>query len=639
MMTMEVNRPERTTTQGRWYLERSGLDALISALHADGRTVIGPTVADGAVVYDEIRSSADMPHSVGDVQGPGRYRLTKREDARVFGYVVGPTSWKKWVFPPFVELNTGKRAGHRVEFTPTRPEAERLAFIGARACELAAFGIRDRVLDAGPFRDSDYASRRSSALIIAVQCTTAEPTCFCTSMGTAKMGPPDGRAQPSDRTASGPVACVPAGTPGVSAAKPPRAVGTGRRGPAGRSLEARLPPGQLARPSAFRSPACAPVEESGPGPSRVRVLRREPQNGVELLQRRIGVAAVGEEPAGVVVRGDVAGIEGDGPREGVERAIGVPEHPERRPQADEAGHAVRLGGDGGAELVGGLAPAAVHEREPAADEVGALALAPGGHAVQQRISHPHADGARGRELARRLRAVPESPLRHRHLVVKPCRVRGKPQGRCERVARRREIPAHERDAREPGESRRRLRREAKGRPERTLGLVETIEEEASFTEADERRNVAGAQGQRPFVEASRERHVAAAGLDVGTQVNPAVVAGRERFGVAIGRRGGIPELVGVKELADLAERFGQVRGARPGRRHEPGEVRFDSAQLGGDGGLERGSRWKRDGLEGGRPRGVRHAREQAHRTQERRAAGPPVVRHSNRGDRPWRRVA
>ena len=176
MITAELTRPERTTTAGRWYLERSGLETLVAALRADGRTVIGPTVADGAIVYDEIRASSDLPHGVGDVQAAGKYRLTTREDARAFGYVVGPTSWKRWVFPPLVELNTGMRAGHRVEFTPTRPDPTRLAFIGVRACEIAAFDVQDRVLDAGHFRDADYAARRKAAFIVAVQCTTAEST-------------------------------------------------------------------------------------------------------------------------------------------------------------------------------------------------------------------------------------------------------------------------------------------------------------------------------------------------------------------------------------------------------------------------------------------------------------------------------
>ena len=184
MLSPELARPDRTTTRGRWFLDRSRLDALIVALRADGRTVIGPTVSDGAIVYEEIRSAAELPAGVGDEQEPGRYRMTSRNDDRVFGYVVGPTSWKRWVFPPMIELNSGKRVGHRVEFTPARSTPERLAFIGVRGCELAALGVQDKVLDAGQFRDADYRARRRNVFIVAVQCTTSASTCFCTSMGT-----------------------------------------------------------------------------------------------------------------------------------------------------------------------------------------------------------------------------------------------------------------------------------------------------------------------------------------------------------------------------------------------------------------------------------------------------------------------
>ena len=38
-----------------------GLDGLIAALAAQGHRVIGPTVRDGAIVYDEIDGVADLP--------------------------------------------------------------------------------------------------------------------------------------------------------------------------------------------------------------------------------------------------------------------------------------------------------------------------------------------------------------------------------------------------------------------------------------------------------------------------------------------------------------------------------------------------------------------------------------------------
>ncbi len=44
--------------------------------------------------------------------------------------------------------------------------------------------VQDRVFLEGPYVDPIYAARRQQALIIAVNCTLAAPTCFCTSMNT-----------------------------------------------------------------------------------------------------------------------------------------------------------------------------------------------------------------------------------------------------------------------------------------------------------------------------------------------------------------------------------------------------------------------------------------------------------------------
>ena len=57
-------------------------------------------------------------------------------------------------------------------------------FLGVRACELAAIRIQDRVFVGGDYVDSTYQKRRQRILIIAVNCTQAAETCFCTSMDT-----------------------------------------------------------------------------------------------------------------------------------------------------------------------------------------------------------------------------------------------------------------------------------------------------------------------------------------------------------------------------------------------------------------------------------------------------------------------
>ena len=167
------------------FLPRAGLDDLIALLIADGRTVVGPTIADGAISYDEIRSTADLPIGWGEEQRPGGYQLRPNGDAEsVFGFTVGPSSWKRYTFPARVPIGRSRTVDGALSFEDVTPDARPLAFLGVRGCELAALQIQDRVLRDGPVADPDYAARRGAALVIAVECTVAAATCFCTSMGT-----------------------------------------------------------------------------------------------------------------------------------------------------------------------------------------------------------------------------------------------------------------------------------------------------------------------------------------------------------------------------------------------------------------------------------------------------------------------
>jgi len=166
------------------FLPRAELDRLLTLLQEDGRTVIGPIARDGAIVYDEVRSAAELPQGWTDEQAPGRYRITHTESPRLFNFTVGPQGWKRYTQPPRVTLSTATRGDGTVQFEVPEPEAPRLAFLGVRACEIAALLVQDKVLAAGPYVDEDFRARRARALVIAVQCTRAGSTCFCTSMGT-----------------------------------------------------------------------------------------------------------------------------------------------------------------------------------------------------------------------------------------------------------------------------------------------------------------------------------------------------------------------------------------------------------------------------------------------------------------------
>jgi NAD(P)H-flavin reductase/Pyruvate/2-oxoacid:ferredoxin oxidoreductase delta subunit len=178
------HRSAHAARRSDWFLSRANLGVLIDVLHEDGRTVIGPTVVDNAIVYDELQSVADLPVGLGDEQAPGHYRIVERGDQRAFGFTVGPISPKRWLFPSPLSVNVGSRDGRSVAFDRVPNDPPKLAFLGVRACELAAMGIHDRVLLGGPYTDEDYRARRENALVIAVNCTAAGATCFCTSMGT-----------------------------------------------------------------------------------------------------------------------------------------------------------------------------------------------------------------------------------------------------------------------------------------------------------------------------------------------------------------------------------------------------------------------------------------------------------------------
>ena len=90
-------------------LERERFDELFEALARRGYTVVGSTVADGAIVYGELTAAAGLPVGWTDEQDGGHYRLARRDDEALFGYNVGPHSWKRFQLPPEVRLFRARR--------------------------------------------------------------------------------------------------------------------------------------------------------------------------------------------------------------------------------------------------------------------------------------------------------------------------------------------------------------------------------------------------------------------------------------------------------------------------------------------------------------------------------------------------
>ena len=166
-------------------ISRSALDELISELASRGFTVIGPTVRDRAILYEEISSTADLPEGLTDEQEGGSYRLAERDDSALFAYNVGPNSWKSHLFPSKLTLWRGRKgADGEISFKEEAQEVPRYAFIGVRSCDLAAIGVQDKVFIGNGYTDPDYEARRRDAFIVAVNCSKAGNTCFCVSMET-----------------------------------------------------------------------------------------------------------------------------------------------------------------------------------------------------------------------------------------------------------------------------------------------------------------------------------------------------------------------------------------------------------------------------------------------------------------------
>jgi ferredoxin len=155
---------------------------LLDTLTRRGYQVVGPTLRNGAIVYDTLTRVSQLPAGWSDEQQPGHYRLQKRPGQTYFGYGVGPQSWKKFLFPPKITLWKQKLPGGEPEPGESPQEVPRYAFLGVRACDLKAIAIQDQIFLSGPFVDPVYLARREKVFIVAVNCSQAGGNCFCTSL-------------------------------------------------------------------------------------------------------------------------------------------------------------------------------------------------------------------------------------------------------------------------------------------------------------------------------------------------------------------------------------------------------------------------------------------------------------------------
>ncbi len=165
-------------------LPKQRFQELLDLLSRGGFRVLGPVVRHGAVVFDDVQRVDEFPLGLREEQQAGQYRLVAGAPGEIFGVVNGPGSLKPSFFAAAEPLLEIRRERQSFTVSDVPPPQQRLAFIGVRACDLAAVAVQDRIFLHDRFRDTHYATRRENVLFIAVNCTRAAATCFCVSMGT-----------------------------------------------------------------------------------------------------------------------------------------------------------------------------------------------------------------------------------------------------------------------------------------------------------------------------------------------------------------------------------------------------------------------------------------------------------------------
>ena len=157
-----------------------GLGELVEVLRGRGYRVVGPTLRDGAIVYDELDSAAELPAGWTEVHEPATTASSAATTRRASASRSGPHSWKQYLLPPRVRLWRAARGTARSRRSRTsRRRTQPYAFFGVRCCDLHAIAIQDRVFLGGRYVDRDYAARREGAFVVAVNCGEPGGTCFC----------------------------------------------------------------------------------------------------------------------------------------------------------------------------------------------------------------------------------------------------------------------------------------------------------------------------------------------------------------------------------------------------------------------------------------------------------------------------
>lgn len=170
-------------TKPVYFLPYEALDAFVTLLKQHYQ-VIGPTLKNEHIVYENIDSSEELPWGYISEQNLGSYALKQTKQKMVFAWVNSMSAIKPKVFKPKELLWTVERDNKgQLQFIPSKPKSKKMAFFGIRPCDLRGMLIQDKVLLNSHYEDEHYKTRRTDNFIIVANCSLSSNNCFCVAMG------------------------------------------------------------------------------------------------------------------------------------------------------------------------------------------------------------------------------------------------------------------------------------------------------------------------------------------------------------------------------------------------------------------------------------------------------------------------
>ena len=144
----------------KYTLPESALGTLLGAIAASGRRVLGPKKVAGRIEIADIKTPADLARNAQST-----------------------VSAKATVFPKVERLLKYRfEGGKNVAVDDIQPNAQPTVLFGIRPCEARAFHALDVVFN-WDYKDKFFNARMANTTVVAISCTTADDSCFCTSVG------------------------------------------------------------------------------------------------------------------------------------------------------------------------------------------------------------------------------------------------------------------------------------------------------------------------------------------------------------------------------------------------------------------------------------------------------------------------